>query len=107
VGGHSLLEPAVLGLPVISGPWTQNAPEVAALLVQAGALTTVCDADELGRRVLECFDDPARARDDGAKGCAAVAASRGAVGRVVELVLPVLSPSASAAAAAPGSSGTR
>ena len=32
VGGHNLLEPAVLGLPMLSGPHTQNAQDVAELL---------------------------------------------------------------------------
>jgi len=107
VGGHSLLEPALLGLPVISGPWTQNAPEVAELLARAGALTTVRDHGALARRVIECLDDPARARADGEQGRAAVAANRGAVLRVAEMVLPTLRASASEAAAAPVSSGSR
>jgi 3-deoxy-D-manno-octulosonic-acid transferase len=112
VGGHSLLEPALLGLPVITGPWTQNAREVAELLDRSGALATVRDVDQLARRVLECFADPARARTDGAKGCEAVAANRGAVQRVVEMVLPLLRASAesgpaSAAATPPVSSGNR
>jgi 3-deoxy-D-manno-octulosonic-acid transferase len=107
VGGHSLLEPALLGLPVISGPWTQNAPEIAGLLARVGALATVHDADELARRVSECLDDPARARADGAKGSEAVAQNRGAVRRVVEMALPGLRATVSAAAAEPGSSGRR
>jgi len=90
VGGHSLLEPALLGLPVIAGPWTQNAREVAEMLAGAGALATVRDSDQLAARVIECFDDPAAARADGAKGREAVAANRGAVGRVVGMVLPLL-----------------
>jgi 3-deoxy-D-manno-octulosonic-acid transferase len=105
VGGHSLLEPAMLAMPVVSGPWTQNAPEVAELLARSGALATVRDAEELARRVLECLHDPGRARRDGAKGQAVVASNRGAVGRVVELLLPLLSSQASAAAAEPASSG--
>jgi 3-deoxy-D-manno-octulosonic-acid transferase len=107
VGGHSLLEPAVLGLPVISGPWTHNAPEVAELLARVGALTTVRNGEELARRLVECLDDPARGRADGAKGREAVAANRGAVERVVEMVLPTLRASASATAAVPESSGSR
>ncbi len=111
VGGHSLLEPALLGLPVIAGPWMQNAREVAELLSGAGALATVRDGDQLAVRVLECFDDPATARADGAKGREAVAANRGAVQRVVEMVLPLLraseSVTASAAAIRPESSGSR
>ncbi len=109
VGGHSLLEPASLGLPVVAGPWTQNAREVAELLAAAGALTTVRDGDQLAARVIECFDDPDGARADGAKGREAVAANRGAVRRVVEMLLPLLreSQSESAAAAGPASSGRR
>jgi len=111
VGGHSLLEPASLGLPVIAGPWTQNAREVAELLAGAGALATVRDGGELAARVLECFDHPDAARADGDRARAAVAANRGSVGRVVEMLLPLLrNPEpgpASAAAAGREWSGTR
>ena len=110
VGGHSLLEPAMLGLPVIAGPWTQNAREVAELLAGVGSLATVRDGDQLAARVLECLDDPDAACADGAKGRDAVAGNRGAVGRVVEMVLPLLRASesgpASATAAGPPSSGS-
>ena len=41
VGGHNLLEPAVLGLPMLSGPHTQNAQDVAELLQECGALRIV------------------------------------------------------------------
>ena len=111
VGGHSLLEPASMGLPVIAGPWTQNAREVAGLLAEVGALATVRDGGELAARVLECFDHPDAARADGDRARAAVAANRGAVGRVVEMLLPLLrNPEpgpASAAAAGREWSGTR
>jgi 3-deoxy-D-manno-octulosonic-acid transferase len=86
VGGHSLLEPAVLGLPVVSGPHTQNGPDVAALLEQAGALTIVEDARGLAGAIAAAFDDPDTARAAGARGRAAVAANRGAVSRVADLV---------------------
>jgi 3-deoxy-D-manno-octulosonic-acid transferase len=107
VGGHSLLEPAMLGLPVISGPHTHNAQEVAELLTHAGALVTVHDDRELAQRVIECLDDPFGARARGELGRAAVAANRGAVGRVVEMVLLLVSPAASAVAASSGPSGSR
>lgn len=107
VGGHSLLEPAMLGLPVISGPHTHNAPDVAHTLAQAGALVTVHDERELAQRVIECLDDPAGARARGELGRSAAAANRGAVDRVVGMVLPLVSPGASAAAASSGPSGSR
>lgn len=92
VGGHSLLEPAVLGLPILSGPHTHNGREIADQLLGSGALAIVRDAGELAQRVAGCFDEPARARTDGARGREAVAQSRGAVDRLVAMVAPLLSP---------------
>jgi 3-deoxy-D-manno-octulosonic-acid transferase len=94
VGGHSLLEPAVLGLPLVSGPHTQNSQDIADLMQQAGALCIVHDHVDLGSRVAECFDDPARARRAGAAGREAVAANRGAVSRLANLIEPLLRTSA-------------
>ncbi len=91
VGGHNLLEPAVLGLPVLSGPHTHNAQEIADLLEQAGAVEIVSDAEGLGRGVARLFDDPAHAREVGTRSEAAVARSRGAVTRLVAMVEPLIS----------------
>jgi 3-deoxy-D-manno-octulosonic-acid transferase len=90
IGGHSLLEPAVLGLPILSGPHTQNSQDVADLLAQAGALRIVRDPQELAARLLEDFGDPARAAAIGAAGRDAVAANRGAVERLVAMIEPLL-----------------
>ncbi|MFO1394529.1 MAG: lipid IV(A) 3-deoxy-D-manno-octulosonic acid transferase [Steroidobacteraceae bacterium] len=110
VGGHSLLEPASLGVPVVSGPHVHNAPDVAAMLESTGALEIVRDDAGLGAAVLRAFDDPENARARGGRGREAMAANRGAVDRVAAVVLPLLSRTAarspSAAAAPPASSGT-
>lgn len=91
VGGHSLLEPAALGLPVLSGPHTENAPDVADVLSRSGALRTVHGSDDLSRCVSGCFDDPMRARSDGEQGLQAIAVGRGAVERVAAMIEPLLS----------------
>jgi 3-deoxy-D-manno-octulosonic-acid transferase len=94
VGGHNLLEPAALGLPVLSGPYTQNAQEIADLLAASGALTIVRDEAELARGLLGLLSSPMLARETGERGRQAVAQSRGAVERLVALVEPLLSPGA-------------
>jgi 3-deoxy-D-manno-octulosonic-acid transferase len=99
VGGHNLLEPAVLGMPILSGPHTHNAQDIAELLLQSGALRIVRSREDLAQRVSDYFDDPDRARQDGARGREAVAQSRGAVGRLVEMALPLVSRRVSAASA--------
>ncbi|EGH35391.1 3-deoxy-D-manno-octulosonic-acid transferase, partial [Pseudomonas syringae pv. japonica str. M301072] len=46
-GGHNLLEPAALAMPVLSGPHLFNFLEIAAMLRKAGALQEVNDAAAL------------------------------------------------------------
>ena len=90
IGGHNLLEPAVLGLPVLAGPYTHNAPDIASLLSGSGGLTVVHGREELGQFIADSFDDPPRAAAAGARGRGAVEQSRGAVDRVLTLVEPLL-----------------
>jgi 3-deoxy-D-manno-octulosonic-acid transferase len=107
IGGHSLLEPAVLGLPILSGPHTQNGQDIAELLVQSGALRLVAGPEELGAALLRGFDDPARARRDGECGRRAVEANRGAVDRLVAMVEPLLRSSVGRTESSSAASGSR
>jgi len=50
-GGHNILEPASLGVPIICGPHLYNFHEAAELLNEAGALTLVSTPVELAGRV--------------------------------------------------------
>ncbi|MFO1400296.1 MAG: 3-deoxy-D-manno-octulosonic acid transferase [Steroidobacteraceae bacterium] len=89
-GGHNLLEPAALGVPVVAGPHQFNAPEIAVALRRAGALTVVADATALAGAVDALLDDAAARARQGAAGRAVVAASRGALERIVALAGSVL-----------------
>ena len=86
VGGHNLLEPAALGLPVLSGGAHFNSPEVARALEAAGALTIVHDAAELAGALVRLLADPAARARQGAAGRAAIAANRGALERLLALI---------------------
>lgn len=91
VGGHNLLEPAAMGLPVVVGPHVFNFSLVTAQLVQAGGCLQVTDADGLAQVVTELLADPARRGAVGSNALALVQANRGAVDRIlceVERVLP-------------------
>ena len=90
IGGHNLLEPAALGKPVLSGPYTANAAGIAPLLRDAGALEIVADAGALAARLGALFaDPPARARA-GESGRAVIAANRGALARLMALIEPLV-----------------
>ena len=91
IGGHNLLEPAALGIPILTGPNNFNSEEIARLLVASGAAEVVQDAAQLAARVSALLADaPARARI-GAQGRAAVDGNRGALGRLLGLIEPLLS----------------
>lgn len=92
IGGHNLLEPAVLGVAALAGPSQGNAPDVARALTESGGLQIVCDGDALGAALIALLgDQAARARmADAAQ--AAVAANRGARERVLDLVRERLAP---------------
>jgi 3-deoxy-D-manno-octulosonic-acid transferase len=90
VGGHNLLEPAALGVPILTGPNTYNNPDIARLLIACGAAEVVHDATGLAARLDALLADrDARARM-GAQGRAAVEENRGALGKLLELIEPLL-----------------
>jgi len=90
VGGHNLLEPAALGVPVLTGPHNFNSADVARLLVARGAAEIVHDPQELGARVSALLSDPAERERIGSQGRASVEGSRGALARLLELIEPLL-----------------
>lgn len=86
VGGHNLLEPAALGLPVLSGPHTFNFVEISALLKQVGALETVGDAEQLAAAVEWLLAHPEQARARGRAGRQRIDRERGALERTLALI---------------------
>ena len=90
VGGHNLLEPAALGVPILTGPHNFNSEEIARLLIARGAAEVVHNATELAARVGALLADPeARARM-GAAGRASVDGNRGALAKLLALIEPLL-----------------
>jgi 3-deoxy-D-manno-octulosonic-acid transferase len=90
LGGHNLLEPAALGVPILTGPHYQNSESVARLLLADGAAAVVRDADQLATRAGALLaDPPARARM-GEAGRAVVDVNRGALLKLLALIEPLL-----------------
>ncbi len=84
IGGHNLLEPAVLGVPVLTGPQLSNFEEVAEVLRRADALVEVVDGRALAAALAKLFADPAERRRLGEAGRAVVASNRGALERTLD-----------------------
>ena len=98
IGGHNLLEPAALGLPVLAGPEQFNSPDIAHALAQQGALITVHDADELAAALASLLRDADRRAVKGEAARLAIDAHRGALGKLLRLIATLIRPAVGAPA---------
>jgi 3-deoxy-D-manno-octulosonic-acid transferase len=90
VGGHNLLEPAALGLPVLTGPSYFNGKEIAQLLLARGAALEVHGAKDLAAVLQQLLAAPERRDQIGSIGKEIIAANRGSVARLLTLMEPWL-----------------
>ncbi|HEX3844243.1 MAG TPA: lipid IV(A) 3-deoxy-D-manno-octulosonic acid transferase [Steroidobacteraceae bacterium] len=86
IGGHNLLEPAALGLPVLTGPNNSNGEDVARLLCECGAAEIVRNGAELGARVAALLADQSMRVERGSHGRAVVDRNRGALEKLLRLI---------------------
>ena len=88
-GGHNLVEPAQLGVPVSFGPHIENVRQSAELLQTCGAGRLVRDAQALGIWAVEVFSH--RGTNAGAEaGRQLIASGRGSLQRSLSLVSSVV-----------------
>lgn len=93
-GGHNLLEPAALGVPVVMGPSLYNFEQIAAVMAAAGALAVVTDGTALAKVAGDWLGDPAARAKAGEAGRRVVEANRGALDRTLAQIAQVVPPPA-------------
>ena len=86
LGGHNLLEPAALGIPVVAGPHLFNFEEIARKLTVGGALKIVHDPADLIEQVAALLHDSDARDRAGRSGHAIVESNRGATARVLAML---------------------
>lgn len=89
-GGQNLIEPAALGQAVVVGPNMENFADVTAELLAARAIIQVRDAAELEQALDSLLSNRDLREGYGTRAAEAVKSRRGAVGRSVEWLLPLL-----------------
>jgi len=90
VGGHNLLEAALLAKPVIFGPYVNNFKEISAKLIRAGAGVKVANQRELVRQSVIMLNDPARCRAMGQAGSSLILENAGATERILRHITKAL-----------------
>lgn len=89
-GGHNMLEPAALSVPVLLGPHTFNFADVSRELVATGGAKVVHDAAGLAQSVCLLLGDAGLRQQMGAAGLALVSRGQGALARTLEILDRVL-----------------
>lgn len=90
IGGHNLLEPAALGLPIVSGPHVFNAQEIADMFADLGACRIVDSPAELANAISELLGNKTLAAELGSQGRELLKQNRGALARLLGLLEPLL-----------------
>ena len=85
-GGHNILEPALFGKPVITGPHMENFQAIADDFHAAAACVPIASGAELAAAVERLLSAPQEARAIGERARACAQAQRGASARAVEEV---------------------
>jgi 3-deoxy-D-manno-octulosonic-acid transferase len=94
-GGHNLMEPAILGLPVLFGPHNFSFRETVADLLAAGGGIMVHDRAELGAALAALVASRTRRAEIGRRARQVVIAGQGASERNLALLKPILDSSIS------------
>lgn len=86
VGGHNVLEPAAIGLPVLFGPHMHNFLGARDLLLNLQAAMECADATQLTHKLDQLLGNPGLRHIMGTAGRSAVASNRGALRHLLTLL---------------------
>ncbi len=78
VGGHNLLEPAMHGVPVLTGPYTHNFRDIAASMIENQACLIVRTQEELTAILKQCVEDENYRMETGRAAAAVSGEAKGA-----------------------------
>lgn len=90
IGGHNVLEPAVLGKPILSGPYMYHFDEISTVLQNVGALQQVSTVTALVKVLVAWLTQPELAKQIGQQGRESVAENRGKVAQYTQLIAKLL-----------------
>lgn len=91
-GGQNMLEPALMGKPVVVGPFTENFADVVRILKDAGGLQQVDDESGLSQVLVTLMQDRGACAQLAGNAQKALQARQGVVARSIQDILPLLSP---------------
>jgi 3-deoxy-D-manno-octulosonic-acid transferase len=89
-GGHNIIEPAILGKPVLIGPHMQNFLDVTQAFVKEDAVIQVPDRSELERKIVELLENAQKRQELGRRAIEVIRKNQGATQRTLDLIAWVI-----------------
>ena len=86
IGGHNVLEPIAVQVPVFCGPYMNNSKEICRDLREARAMIMARDVDELITALIVMHHDPLQRQQQISNASAVLSANRGTVARCMERI---------------------
>ncbi len=87
VGGHNLLEPAALGMPLLNGPSYYNFSEIMQLLQSNNAISICNNSQEISHQLNTLFSDNMLMQQQGIKAKQVFESNRGAIDKTLLSIL--------------------
>lgn len=89
-GGHNMLEPAALAVPILFGPSVYNFSEVSRRLLEQQAAIQVGDERQLAQQLIELFEHSEKRDQMGSAGQCFVEQNKGAMNKVALQIADIL-----------------
>ena len=89
-GGHNILEPAAIGLPVVTGLHVFNFAEISKAMCETGALLQVENTEQLATVVIDLLTHSEKCQTMGKEGKELVLKKRGSLDCLIKLVQPYI-----------------
>jgi 3-deoxy-D-manno-octulosonic-acid transferase len=90
IGGHNILEPASMKVPVIFGPFMNNFREITAMILKINGAVQISDGLELTTSVRVLLEDEDKRHEIGANGARLLDENRGSTERHMEIIASFL-----------------
>lgn len=90
VGGHNMLEAAVLGKPIVTGPQLFNFLEISRLLIEAKGMVKVETGDALAAEIIHLFENADYRKQTGENAKKFVDLNRGSLRKQLNIILTVV-----------------
>ena len=90
IGGHNLIEPAVMMKPILTGPKLDNVHEIADQFRSNQAIIIVSDYKDLSSSVLELSDDKERCNQMTNNAIQVIENNKGSKDKILQLIRPLI-----------------